>query len=216
MRNLRKEGRQVQEIAEMVGVCQDTVSRHTRGINPPKYQPEYRTTKLWSEEEIEYLIEYYPNTTMVDLALQLGKTRNQVMSRVIGLIDMGYVDRKYPPKHTWTEEEINYIVENYGKAPREEVAKALGLEVNQITSKAVSLRKAGYKIGRMTSKKELWSEEQLEYLIKSHPTKSGREIAEHIGKNIGAVNTQIKRLIDKGVLQSKGKGRWRSKGVENR
>lgn len=91
MRELRLKGYYINEISKELGISEGTVSKYVSDIES---RNGIKESKFWSEEDIHYVINYYKDTTMTDLAYALDKKKSQIQHKVIWLIRNGYVESK--------------------------------------------------------------------------------------------------------------------------
>lgn len=96
IRKLYSEGDLTQcAVAEILGISPNTVMKYTRDIEKAKRPYDLKATKMWSDEDTQYIIDFYPISTVKDLAYALDMTINQVQSRIYYLQNLGFIERKY-------------------------------------------------------------------------------------------------------------------------
>jgi len=208
IRKLKSEGKTTYEIMELTETSKSTVEKYVPK-KQSEYQPEYVITNLWTEEDTEYIIEYYPTTSVIDMAYQLGMTKNQVTARVNSLMEMGYLERKKNIGYPWTIEEEEYLIENYGRLSIDDVALALGLKKRQISAKLTLLRQSGINVNRRQTAPEKWNDTERQFITDNYHKYTVEEIAELLGKQATVTKSQIARMLQKGLIERKGKGNWK-------
>jgi hypothetical protein len=87
----------------------------------------------------------------------------------------------------FTEEEINFIKENYSKMTGLEIAKKLGRSRGSVLSKTwiLGLSKRGRRV---------WKDSEIEFVKENYPDKSVKQIAEILGRTNKSVHYMIQRL----------------------
>lgn len=88
------EGLTQRQISEKTGVSTNTIAKYVKHYKRKREPLKLNQSDLWSMEEIEYLIEWYPYDTRQDLAYALDKTFNQVRAKVQYLMREGLLERK--------------------------------------------------------------------------------------------------------------------------
>jgi len=87
----------------------------------------------------------------------------------------------------WQEWEDNYLIENYNKKSREEIAKYLNRTIPSITNRAVKLN--------LTRQKEHpWTEEEINFMRKNWYRMTKKQIGEKLGRSENAVKVKATRL----------------------
>lgn len=88
--------------------------------------------KLWNSKEIDFLKEHYNNDmTPKEIGLKLNRSTSSVKSKAfsIGLAD----------NVQWTEEQINYLIDNYCYKTNEEIGRKIGKSGQAVSYKAFEL-----------------------------------------------------------------------------
>lgn len=85
----------------------------------------------------------------------------------------------------WTEEEIQFLIDNHKSMTTEELANALGKTFNGIYSKSKRLR-----LDRMSN----WTIEQDDYLLKNFGNRSIESIMEYLNKNKRQIKYRMEQL----------------------
>lgn len=91
----------------------------------------------------------------------------------------------------WTKDQIDFLKNNYGKIPKEELCQKLNKTWSSISHKAIR--------ENINSPRE-WTEEELQYLKDNYKDKTYNEIAKVLGRSKSAVDLKINRL---GLIKSK-------------
>ena len=92
----------------------------------------------------------------------------------------------------YTEEDVLYLKEHYATKSNEEIAQELGLNVNQIYSKAQRL---GLKKDTENLRAQSWTTEQVQWLKENHSI-AIRKMQQHL--KMGSYKIECK-LIDLGL-----------------
>lgn len=96
-------------------------------------------------------------------------------------------------KKTWTDEQIQYLKDNYGKIPTREIANHLGRKYEYVKDKAGKL---GLKTGNVIR----WQEHEDKVLIENYANMSSQDIADMLGKKVESVYNRANIL---GLKKSK-------------
>lgn len=110
----------------------------------------------WTKREDDYLINNYNIKSIEEIATALNRTCNAVVCRS-GVLNI----RNKSTIKEWSDDEINVLIEKYGKIDNKDLADILNRDVVSIKNKAVKLR-----ITREPS--ELWREEEVELLMSNY------------------------------------------------
>jgi hypothetical protein len=86
----------------------------------------------------------------------------------------------------WTEAELAYLNNQYGKQDAEDIARAMGRTKSSVQTKAAEL---GLKDERV-----LWSDEDVVFLRENYLTLGADEVARRLGKTVGAVHGKIRKV----------------------
>ena len=88
----------------------------------------------------------------------------------------------------YTENQIEYIKNNYLTKSTKEIAKHIGKTENQVTFVATR------KLGLMKQVHNKWTDSEIEYLKNHYIDMTSEEISKHIKHSVHAINTQRDRL----------------------
>lgn len=84
----------------------------------------------------------------------------------------------------WTEEQLNFLKNNYKTMSFEELEKELGKSVSAIKQKAYDLQLT----------KKFWSAEQIKFLKSNYEEMSIEELEVQLGKTANAIKLKASRL----------------------
>ena len=141
------------------GTCKDCRNKRRREIYNGKYKSD-NTDRFWTEEEVEILKKYYPNTDNSEIHEKYlpNRTITQIKDKAIKNLKIKK-DKEYSPK--WKREYIQHVKDNYENPDVliEEIAKHVGKSYNCVVYMA---NKMGLKRPSLE-----WTEDELN-LIKQH------------------------------------------------
>lgn len=98
---------------------------------------------MWTQEELDYLVENYPTMLNADIARHLGRSKASVVNKAskLGLKkDRDLVLANGFLWKSWTEEEESYLIENYRDTFNTDLAFKLGKSVGAVEQKAIRLK----------------------------------------------------------------------------
>lgn len=101
----------------------------------------------------------------------------------------------------YTENELNYIKENYNNMTCNEIANKLG-------KKPGSVSYVINKLGLVKQKHNSWTEEEIQYLKDNYHCMTSKELSEHLNHTVHAINTKKDKL---GIRRS---DKWTKSDVE--
>lgn len=101
----------------------------------------------------------------------------------------------------YTEDELNYIKENYNNMTCNEIANKLG-------KKSGSVSYVINKLGLVKQKHNSWTEEEIQYLKDNYHCMTAKELSEHLNHTVHAINTKKDKL---GIRRS---DKWTKSDVE--
>ena len=104
--------------------------------------------------------------------------------------------RKYK-KREWNSERIEYVIENYYKMTRKELAEALGTTVYDIANIVSKIRKNG---GLKERKKRDLTDEEIAFIEENIGTMNINQIAEELGRQYGVISRYIEQAEADGVI----------------
>jgi hypothetical protein len=85
----------------------------------------------------------------------------------------------------WTNEEINYLIENFSDKTNLELAENLNRSVKSIIAKVGKL--GLYEIKKRTFKVKNWEKDEIEYLIENFSDKTNLELSEMLNRSIKSI-----------------------------
>ena len=94
-------------------------------------EEEIMNQRRWNQDEIDYLMKNYTNTSYEEMSIALGRTVSSIMHKAQNL--------NIQKPRIWTDEEINFLINNYQTKTYKELAERLGrtksavdLKINQL------------------------------------------------------------------------------------
>ena len=152
----------------------------------------------WSDAEVDYLKKYFEALETKDVAEALGLSITQVWYKAsqLGLKKLNKNDTAY--KRT-------FIIENYNKMSRDEIAKFLGMTYSGVSYYVRVLKKEGLIIETDELGGEIvvgWTKEADDYLAKHYPTTVTSEIAKKLKKTDNAVRVRAYKM---GIKKKRGR-----------
>ena len=163
------------QIAEQLGRTEAACGTRARLLG-------LRKEKEWSKDEDEFLKQNYRVMTFKEIAEHLGRSKDSCKARsgILGIRVKKQISHKL-----WTDEQDEFLRQNYLTMPIKEIAEHLGRSEKACTHRAnrIGLRKTND-----------WTEEQDEFLRQHYSTKNINEIAEYIGRTEGACITRASSL----------------------
>ncbi|MDP2364383.1 MAG: hypothetical protein Q8M94_11530, partial [Ignavibacteria bacterium] len=139
---------------------------------------------FWTDEENQFIKQYYSTKGCIYVASKLGKTRSSVYRRAAKL---GLKVAVNVAPHAYSPQEIIFIKKYYPLNGSKYVAQKLGRSPSSIHRKAWLLR-----IERNSLLE--WSTKEIEYLKKWYKKKRPSVIARRLKRSTGAVLTRARML----------------------
>jgi hypothetical protein len=163
----------IPQIAGEMKISESTVKYKMRKIGLVK-------SKRWDKKELDYLIKYYSKKKGKDIARLLGRNKYSVYQKAnkLDLISSIRTPKSY-------DKEKSYIQKWYAEKSRKKLAEELETSVGFISSRINEMNLA---------KVRKWSKADLEFLKKNYKTMKFKEIAEHLGRKLYAVEKMANRL----------------------
>ena len=147
----------------------------------------------FSENELRFIREHpeYPNK---ELALILGKNTDDIVAakKTLGIVNSR--------QKNWSKEEVQYLIDNYGKKTYREMMSVLHRTQNGIANKALKLGISENGKNAL-SKTRKWAQEESEYLI-NNSHKSAFELSKEMGRGISTIR---QKQIDLGIRKPQNK-----------
>lgn len=176
----------------------DAIAQHL-GRNPKsifnllkKLEVERGKNKPYSKEEQDFIKDNYGKTMT---APQIAEHLN----RSLGAIEI-YIQRNeltvdpHKEKHTaktnkkWTQEQVQFLYDNYMDMEQQEIAKTLGRTLRSIQKKMsyIGLKKF--------ERNDNWSKEEVKYITDTYEKTPLLRIAKHLNRSYGAVRAKGNEL----------------------
>ena len=155
------------ELAEMFNRSEKSIIQraHTLKLHKNKQV-------LWADNEIEFLKKHYNvDMTPVEIAKTLNRSSSSVKSKAfaIGLAD----------NVEWTQEQIDYLIDNYCYKTNEEIGKKIGRSGQAVSYKAFELS---------LSINEDWSDDEINIIKTNYLNKTMNELQQLLhGKTKGDI-----------------------------
>lgn len=106
----------------------------------------------------------------------------------------------------WTQEEDEYIKNNFGKITFSEMSKKLDCAITTVQNRAIQL---GFEIEKRTQKR--WTKEEIELLKTMAPTYLNKTIAKKLGRSLQEVNKKARQLGIKLIFRRPVWKKWKIK-----
>jgi len=91
----------------------------------------------------------------------------------------------------WSLSDMIYVKDNYEKISTHEISKSLGRTESSVKQLISNLKKSG-DIPQKTQQNKLWSEEEIDFVVKNIGIKTHNEIAAELGRTYYALQSIIK------------------------
>ncbi len=142
--------------------------------------------KFWTEEEDQYLKDYYTVLNLQELANHVGRSRSAVNSRgrKLNLTTTNADYAKYNIK--WTTKQITYLKKYYSSKTNEQLSIKLGHSVAAIQTRA--------KLLKLTSNHKEWDKNELKLLKKLHTEYTFSELEQKLGRTKSSIERKAYRL----------------------
>ena len=144
----------------------------------------------WTKDKIEILKEYYPIGNWNILFEKLGTNNKQC------IMDKACYLGIHMDNYKWTQQDEQYLIDNYNKLTVSEIAKYLNRTESAIMTKA-------YKLD--VTNPNIWTNEEVELLKELYPIHSNKYLSENIFKGKQPATIRAKAL-SLGLHKSKEKG----------
>ncbi len=143
------------ELAEIFNRSEKSIIQHAHVLNLYKDKQ-----KMWDDKEVEFLKQHYNvDMTPSEIATALKRSPHSVKRKAltIGLSD----------NVQWTQEEIDYLIDNYCYKTNEEIGKKIGRSGQAVSYKAFELS---------LSINEDWSDEEIHIIKTNYLNKTMNEL----------------------------------------
>jgi DNA-binding CsgD family transcriptional regulator len=162
------------ELAEIFNRSEKSIIQHAHTLKLHKNKQ-----SLWTDHEIEFLNQHYNvDLTPSDIAKKLNRSVSSVKSKAfaIGLAD----------NVEWTQEQIDYLIDNYCYKTNEEIGKKIGRSGQAVSYKAFELS---------LSINENWSDNESNIVKTNYLNKTMNELQELLpGKTKGDILAYCHKL----------------------
>jgi len=106
----------------------------------------------------------------------------------------------------WSEQEISFLIRNYGKIPTKEIASYLKRTVNGVLWKASNMRD----ILKPLKSEKKWTDEEDDYLRNYYKYKTNREIAKDLNRTLASIKGRNQFLQ---LRKSENRGKYKKGNV---
>jgi len=163
----------IPQMAEEMKISESTVKYKMRKIGLTK-------SKRWDKKELNFLRNNYSKKSGKEIADHLGRNIYSVYQKAnkLNLVSGIRVKRSY-------DEEKKYIRTWYPVKTREKLAKELKTSVSFVSARIQEMKLV---------KVKKWNKAELDFLNKNYKTMKFKEIAEHLGRRLHAVEKMANRL----------------------
>lgn len=153
---------------------------------------------VWTPQEIAFLKSNHGKLQRAEMAKQLGKTKAQIVNQINRMLQEGELIKI---NKTWTDADEAYIIANYGKSNRMDIADYLGVTDSQIRARIHKMREQG----KLERKSHKWTEEEDAYIFAHYRKMSVAKMADALGKSISQMRGRINNLRYAGKLKGETK-----------
>lgn len=166
------------EIAETLSRSRESVYNKARnlGIKSGRAGPGQK----WTEKEREFLKENIDKKTPKEIGEELGRSKHSVFRK---RKELGLETPFVGIGRGWTDEEIDYLVENYDEKTAEEIGDELNRSIDSVQGKVKNL---GLDTKRVGSGKE-WTEREEDFLKSNYEDMTAHEIANELDRTFHSV-----------------------------
>ena len=116
--------------------------------------------RYWTAEEELYLIKNYGKKTPTEIGKQFNRRAGAISCKITQLRKKGLIKERIAK--IWNEVESEFITENYGLVSLDEMARQLGVEKTQLSSRIRFMKEQGYPIREQTKLKDKPVKEKVE------------------------------------------------------
>lgn len=171
----------VAELADELGRTTDAVE-----LKAGKLGLRRRVRKL-GDDEVKWVIDNLGELSYEKMAKELGVSNGRILR-----IAAKHGHRPRPNNRAWTDEEDQYLQDNYGKKTRKEIAEAIGRTIPLVSWRA---RKLGLTSGRRTmNRPRPWTDKEDEIIRRYFGRMTYDQLAEKLDRTTASVASRIVRL----------------------
>lgn len=155
------------ELAEMFNRSEKSIIQHAHILKLHKNKQ-----VLWADHDVEFLKNHYNvDMTPLDIGKKLNRSASSVKSKAFAL---GLADNV-----EWTQEQIDYLIDNYCYKTNEEIGKKIGRSGQAVSYKAFELS---------LSINEDWSDDEINIIKTNYLNKTMNELQQLLhGKTKGDI-----------------------------
>jgi len=128
-----------EELVSTFGVNYKAIVARVARLNKERGIRLQRKDFSWSKEEEQLLLDKFRSESIQELEKLLGRSRAAIHVKVGKLREAGYVEELPMKKEPFSEDELEYIRDNYNTMTNIEIGKRLGRATSYITTKAQEL-----------------------------------------------------------------------------
>lgn len=185
---------QTSKIAQELNRTESAICSQARELRLPSAKRKVTLRgRRWTDAELQYLKEAYGRKPLSEIARELDRTGEAIRKRAQQLHLHHALDAKHVASRQWTDDEIQYIKDVYGRTPASEIAQKLDRTEASIRAKAFKLQ-----LKRAPEEKGLtrdrWTTAELEYLKSVYGLKPTSTIARELGRTEATVRNRAHRL----------------------
>lgn len=149
-----------------------------------------RTNKPWTEEEKDKLREMWGSNNTRKIAQKLDRSRGSIYNMIRRMNLQGKGNSRGSGKH-WTEEEEQFLKDNWFNMSSYEIAEEIDRTPNAITSKVERMNFAPKPTDYMY---EDWTKDEEIYLLNHYCIKKDKEIANELGKTLPSLKSKKRSM----------------------
>lgn len=169
--------------------------------------------KIWTQEEIEYLINNYSKYTNPQLAKHLDRTVGSI-ERKAGFLNLKKDDDFSLKVRVKDADKIEFLRNNYGKLTLKELAEQTDWTVGNVNAKLIyhGIRPKTEKSLKSVSKtKRAWTKEEESFLLNHYLHMEQQDIAKELGRTLRSIQ---KKMSAMNLKKYKRNENWTDEEVE--
>lgn len=167
-----------QQLSRRLGRSPSAIATKVRALNLRSFSELSEQQSRWTEDDLTFLQEHYPNTNMDELVRHLHRSPAAINRKARHL--QLYKESWNP----WTETEVAYLKEHYTSQTAEELAQDLNRSLSSTSSK----------LERLNLQKWKWTEVEREYIRKHYQIDPLSTLTQHLNRTPEAIIRQAKEL----------------------
>ena len=179
----------------------------------PKLESVYN--RRWTKSEIEYLKSAYGREQTSKIAQELNRTEGAIYSQAHEL-RLPSAKRKVTLRsRRWTDAELKYLKETYGRKPLSEIARELDRTGEAIRKRAQQLHLHHALDAKRVAPRQ-WTDDEMQYIKDVHGHTPASEIAQKLDRTEASIRAkafklQLKRAPDETRLR---RNQWTNAELE--